>query len=553
MCTTQAVDVDGEGLETPEDTTAGTYRFCLYVTLDNTEDDTETRSEAVTRASEYQTGDEKEINTLTVFFTDINSDGTESDVTFVRTFVYEDLTSTSSGYSISFLAKTLPGKKRIYVGANLRRKQIDAFKNGNNCAYSLEEQDIYKQPVQGVMDVDDDGYGSNIAMFCDTGQDIDISVDAKADYVFKPKNTFVMVRVVSKVQLLVAVYNNDTKSTERFLYKDSEGKNKYGWTRKDSIRYFLNTTNKKAYVMAQTETLNGIIYYKDPNYLAGDILSRENVSSILEEFLYNDINKMSDEDQIRFLKSPRCISPVRNYSTALASNASKEMKKGLYCMENLVYNDKDDIEDIDEKAYKVSTYMVIAVPFVPKYLWHKDSNGDFTNLNSEEKNKVLTFDAAYALLKDQSTDEITITDGTYWSRIIRYDDMNDSEKETAKTLEISWLYRFYNYSGMQLAIEQSNGQLTEKDFKKHNGGYDFYTAYVDPDIATDMGTSYTSSKVEVAGDISYVGRTHWGVRRNFFYRLLVDQIIGLGEFPIEVKSISTPWKLAGSQEIEINP
>ncbi len=527
MCT----DVNEGSIETPEDIEEDAYRFCLYVTVGGTGNDEAESAEAGTRADTraYQTDGESEINTLTVFFTDKNDEGSESDVSFVRTFDFKDIESDGSGvYKLYFRAHVVPGNKNVYIGANLRDEQIAAFKNGKNCTYSITSLGDDEMPVDRVMDIDSDGIGSNIVMFSNEAQEIEVPVDPDPDTVLEFDDDFKLDRVVSRVQLFVTTVTNNTSYSVLYLYdSSSENGYTYGWARRDSVHYYLNTTNKKLYLLPQTKTIDETSYNLDPNFEASTFLSSADTDG--DNFLFNDISKISnDKAQVDYIENSKAVANVnKTYTNEEKSNG------GIYCLENFVYNDTGK-DDIDAEAYNVTTYMIIAVRFVPNEIWY-DEKGELEKFSTSEYKK------ARDKLKNQPN---SITNGTYWTRRVPYEELSDDEKKKALNLKQAWMYRFYNYSGMTLAIEKSDKKLSESDFYKHNGGFSFYTTYVDVE---------KNSK----GNISYKERKSWGVQRNFYYRVVVSSINGLGEgiddSYINVKCESTPWHEAGSKDIYITP
>jgi hypothetical protein len=528
MCT----DVNEGSIETPEDIEEDAYRFCLYVTVSGAEDDEAESSEAGTRAGTrtYQTEEESEINTLTVFFTDINDDGSESDVSFVRTFDFKDIESDEKGvYKLYFRAHVVPGKKNVYIGANLRDEQIAAFKNGKDCTYSITSLGDDEMPVDRVMDIDSKGNGSNIVMFSDGAQEIEVPVNPNPDTVLEIENPFELYRVVSRVQLFVTTVPNNTSYSVLYLYdSSSENGDTYGWARRDSVHYYLNTTNKKLYLLTPTKTIDGTSYSFDPNFEASTFLNGADTYG--DNFLFNDISKISnDKAQVDYIENSKAVANVNKINTN-----DEKSSGGIYCLENFVYNDTGK-DDIDAEAYKVTTYMIIAVRFVPNEIWYGEK-GELNNFSTS------TYKEARNKLKDQQN---SITNGTYWTRRVPYEELSDGEKKKALNLKQAWMYRFYNYSGMTLAIEQSDGTLKESDFYKHNGGFSFYTTYVD--------VVKNGSK----GNISYKERKSWGVQRNYYYRVVVSSINGLGEgiddSYINVTCESTPWTEVGSKDIYITP
>jgi hypothetical protein len=554
MCTTQAVDVDGEGLETPEDTTAGTYRFCLYVTLDGVRNNTRAENDGVqtTSTAEMQTEAEKEIKTVTLFFNDIADDGTESaQPSYVQTFSLQYLTPLSNGsYRLSFRARLVPGKKKLYIGANLRADQIAAFNNGTDCTYNCGTLTGDEQPVQKVMDIDSNGNGSNIAMFATKGQELTIDSEFDPDKAYEPDEPFELTRLVSKVLLLFSSLDvcqtegDDHTHIKVKLYNDEEDGTTYGWAPLSDVRYFLNATNKKIYLLPRTNKDGNDI---DPNWEVGNFLTAVegqndlrmvNTSAFNQNFDYYEATEMlptwrddTQEDVYYFQEMLRAI--PEEYDKAKVE--AREYKSGLYCMENLVYNNTG-VNDIDQSANLVTTYMVVAIRFVPRDLWDVSEEGSLTETKYEHHMEAL------AQLKGQTdNDGNKFYPGTYW---VRQD--NDGK------------YLFYTYKGMLLEIAQSadtDTPLTEGDFTKHSAGLSYYTTYIDREESDYNSTTAATS----ASTISYKGRTVWGLRRNYHYTLIVESLNGLGSSepgtsPIKVRSVrDVKWTYQGSQTVLITP
>lgn len=546
-CSNPAIGVDTEGLDT-EDTMSGTYRFSLYVTLGG--------ADGSTRATnELQTAAEKEINTITVFFTDINADGTESNVSYEQTFSLQNLIPRSDGsYLLSFRAHVVAGKKKIYIGANLRSEQIAAFKNSTDCTYSCGTLIGTQQPVQKVMDIDSNGNGSNIVMFAATGQEITIDPNPEADHIYQLTEPYQLERIVSKVLLLFSNLDECTTEGDNHthikvkLYSDTEDGTQYGWAPLSDVRYFLNTTNKKLYLMPQTKTVNGVTYDIDPNWEVSTFLSAvqgqndlrmTNATAFAQNFKYYEATAMLPEwrdnttqtDVYYFNEMLRATPEV--YSKDKLDN--NEYKTGLYCIENLVYNNTG-VADIDQSANLVSTYMVVAIRFVPRNICDVIENEDGTATLQETHYEHHA--NAYAALQNQvDAQGNKIFPGTYWVL------------STDNTLS------FYTYKGMQQKIAESDGTLTEESFIKHSAGLSYYTTYIDPKEETTT-EAVTISSTD-ATTISYSDRTRWGLRRNYHYTLVVESLNGLGASepgtsPIKVRSVrALNWNNRGSRTVSV--
>jgi hypothetical protein len=565
MCTDPVAGVYTEDPVTKEDSLEKTYYFRLYVTLNGT--DKSTRA-----TTELQTIAEKEINSITVFFTDINNNGNESNVSYKQTFGLQNATLQDDGsYLLSFRARIAAGKKKIYVAANLRDEQKNAFKNGSNCTYTCSDLKGTQQPVQKVMDIDSDGNGSNIVMFTNKGQEIIIDANPKADQVYQPDETFELVRVVSKVLLLFSNLEED-KYLKVMLYDgQTTGGTTYGWAPLTDVRYFLNSTNKKLFLMPQTEKVGETTYEADPNWKLGMFLSAvqgqndlrmTNATAFAQNFKYYEATEMLPEwkdettksDVYYFNKMLRAT-PEEYVESKLTNN---EYKTGLYCMENLVYNNTG-VTDIDNSANLVSTYMVVATRFVPRYIWSvtKEDEKDVLQLKKYESPS----DAYEGALKGQIDAEngTLFFPGTYWMLPVDYTSLSDEEKEKVSELNAApndgTVYLFYTYAGMILKIAKSNGTLSEENFVKHSAGLSYYTTYIDPEEETAREEDKVVSTTYAT--ISYNARKAWGVRRNYHYTLVVSELSGLGASepgtsPIKVRSCRVlNWNDKGSNTVQV--
>ena len=83
----------------------------------------------------------------------------------------------------------------------------------------------------------------------------------------------------------------------------------------------------------------------------------------------------------------------------------------------------------------------------------------------------------------------------------------------------------------------------DTEFNRYDGGWGYYYTYIDGE-ANDKGT------------IDYADETRWGIKRNHYYILKVNQFVAPGSaFPgnevMRIHSELIDWKDKGSSEVEI--
>lgn len=472
-----------------------------------------------TRATEdYElsfTRNEAAVKSLTAFIVDLNQDGTENydKVEYFSTQI--DPVDFYKGiyiYRQSVEVKT--GSKHIYVGANLKEEHIQAFIL--NKPLSLEGEGPAVNMVM-TPDPTHSGQGTDIAMFGqiltkDGAKDITISEDNDEYYLSGD-----LERLTAKVLLTCMPDENDgdTAFEEGCVARQTAD----GWVKISEIRYTLNVTNRSTYIDKRINNTHNINI--DPNWNIGNYVLDEGGSIGKADGHTGEFDAYESDEIIERLWDDRFSTFPQPYdSKKVGANSSEHYTEGLYCLENTSFNNIGLSGSlIDDAARLTTTHVVLAVRFIPRYF----VGGWNDNTDCQTYSRAL--DTIFITGDDQGSGPYS--NGTYWTRVV------DGQ------------LKYYAWTGVKREISKNAG-LTIDDFTRYDGGWSYFTTFVDGDIS-DTGTKLT-----------YAEKEAWGVQRDHYYILAIDKITRPGspipwdEF-IRVNSITTNWVDRGSQDITIRP
>ena len=453
------------------------------------------------------TRNEAAVKKMTAFVVDLKADGTE-DYEKIE-YHSTDIDPIDFYNGIYVFRQTLEvetGAKHIYIGANLRQEHIDAFLANEPITLSGEGP-----AVNMVMTPDPthSGQGTDIAMFGQIkmrsgSEDIIIS-EGTTEYYLSGN----LERLTAKVLLTC-------KEGEPGLVATG-GK---GWVETDKIRYTLNVTNKKTFINKRVDPQHDINI--DPNWELGSWVGPDGTQP--EGFgPINDYSSQfeswSPEDLMARLFDERfSATPLRYDESRVGegNNSENHYVEGLYCLENTSYDNMSLAGSSKDKAARVgTTHLVMAVRFIPK---------EFVGGWGIVKPASLEYALGTNLVSGEGSGPHS--NGTYFTRVV-------DGKLT-----------YYAYTGMTKTINESNGSLTEADFTCYEGGYSYYTTFIDGN-ADNL-------------KLTYNGCDSWGVQRDHYYILTVDKITRPGtpipwDDYIRVNSQTTEWFSRGSQEVVIKP
>ena len=385
------------------------------------------------------------------------------------------------------------GAKHIYIGANLRDEHIDAFIQNKSISPSDEGP-----AVNMVMTPDPthSGQGTDIAMFgqikmANGSEDIIIS-EGTTDYYLSGN----LERLTAKVLLTC-------DEGEPGLVRTG-GK---GWVETSKIRYTLNATNKHTYINKHWDSKYSV--NMDPNWSLNE--AQGDYSEQLEFWDYDMLMQRLFDERYSAIPLKYDASKVG------AGNSEKHYVEGLYCLENTAYNDMGLSGDaLDNAARVATTHVVMAVRFIPKYVYTG------SNVNNGTGPTQMTWETVFT---DYLVGGNGHAVGTYWTR-------TDANGNVSYYGEYSKNEYIKKYSAK------------ESDFTCYEGGYSYYTTFID-------------GKADGL-KLTYDGCNSWGVQRDHYYILTVDQITRPGSpIPwddyIRVNSETVNWTYRGSQDVIIRP
>ena len=311
----------------------------------------------------YASTTERKINTLHLFAADYDPEtGKET----MEASVQVELTSadyTSKGVKAQHTFNLKAGTKRFYAGANMTDEHASAFVNGKTMTAGS-----YESALDLVMDnfQNNAGNGSNILMLSSPatdkyGTDIDINMSSTIHLTAELK------RLVSKV-MVVAEYtgiknNAEGRTGESINYIENE----LGFF--FDMQFILNNTNKALHI-AEVHDGNET-YNADPNWLMSQMVEKGVNGAIMYRKMWDCVSNFSywDETDVK-----ERLKSTENWwcSNILSSkNEAGYLGKGLYCLENTVFDDYSSAAGLSqqektEAAYLTTTHVYIKARFSPK-------------------------------------------------------------------------------------------------------------------------------------------------------------------------------------------
>lgn len=435
-------------------------------------------------------------------------------------------------YETSMKLNTTVGKKHIYLGANMAPGHIEAFEAGRPYA-SVET--TAEKVLSSVMTVNTDGSGQDILMFAQATQTVTDEatntsttsnvIELSASSIETPTllDDVTLERVVSKVLLTCNTDDNTNVTVKDFLgYEDG------GFCTLENIYYMLNMTNKKVYVQRTLDETGN--YYIDPNYsiygwveysATNKVFMLKDRDDYEQNFVHYDANSMmsiTEDGFVPFASTGTMKQHPMRYEADKVGNSAtptNHYTEGIYCLENLVSvpsgflsasgKSNNDVADL------VSTYMLIAIRYIPKNIYVVEGEGykveTFTDLND-------------VLARLPKTDDYP--EGTYWM------------------LNTDGTKGYFTYDAMQRAVKEGSDPDL---FQPFIGGWSYYTTYIDGEVKDNS--------------ISYNDVSAWGLERNHYYILHVTEITAPGssvmDNPMRINSVTIPWNDRGGTEVEIKP
>ena len=456
----------------------------------------------------YASTTERKINTLHLFAADYDPEtGKET----MEASVQVELTSadyTSKGVKAQHTFNLKAGTKRFYAGANMTDEHASAFVNGKTMTAGS-----YESALDLVMDnfQNNAGNGSNILMLSSPatdkyGTDIDINMSSTIHLTAELK------RLVSKV-MVVAEYtgiknNAEGRTGESINYIENE----LGFF--FDMQFILNNTNKALHI-AEVHDGNET-YNADPNWLMSQMVEKGVNGAIMYRKMWDCVSNFSywDETDVK-----ERLKSTENWwcSNILSSkNEAGYLGKGLYCLENTVFDDYSSAAGLSqqektEAAYLTTTHVYIKARFSPKkvYGW-----------SGEEVEKTGT----------QAISDM------YWVT----ESENGSQNYTFFRHKTN--LGFFTWTGANKWI--TGGRATWDDFEPYLGGWVYFKTFFEGDKAETNGLIYKDNC--------------WGIRRNDYCVLTIEKISDLGtstagDAAIKVKTTTLPWVKRGNSEITVSP
>ena len=498
------------------------------------------------------TSAENKINNIYLFAVDYD---TETGEETVEEVVKADLVPgdfTPAGVRTGHTFKLSSGTKRFYVGANMTEAHVQAFRNK-----TAMRADSYDSALAMVMDNYDTktGEGTNILMFSAPAKDASDKTDIEITTSRFISISANLERLVSKV-MVVAKYTDtyvgtNSRKDEKINYMKSTSLNGFFI----DFQFVLNNTNKalsvaKIYDVATAANDEQPRFNTDPNW---DIRDWVRYDATTQSVISTDIAQMTDnfsfwENEVlesRFY-TPTLPGDIGTNNIWFCSNIPASTSsavtndkfdytsgKGLYCLENTVFdggfNESYPSADRIKAAFLTTTHVYLRARFIPINIV---GAGDGPDMNGAPPG---------------GGDETVRIDNLYWnsdaSKTYHYTFYVDKEKG-----------RYFTYTGADRWITnpqtytKSDGTAwTWSDFEPYIGGWVYFKTFFEE-----------GGKGTQDGTITYEGIDYWGIRRNDYCILTINEIENWGstdpgEAYIKVKSETVPWNKKGSSDVTVTP
>lgn len=465
------------------------------------------------------TASEKVVNNLWLFAVDYDKEsGTET----VEEAVKIDLVPgdfTATGIRTGHTFELSSGIKRFYVGANMTEEHVNAFRNKTPM-----RADSYESALAMVMDNYDTktGEGTNILMFSAPAKDNSTSeTDIDITSTRFLSITAQLKRLVSKV-MVVAEYKNQDGTLQINPLVDSP--NRVGeeiWYIQTEEGFFfdfqviLNNTNR-ALDIAESFSNGSSLFNIDPNWglsdmvKDGDLIRYEDMFDVAGNFT------TWDGDQLK----ERLESTSDWWCMDVPSNKSEYLGKGLYCLENTVFDDYGTLtpEKKIEAAYLATTHVYIKARFAPNVVYGTSTSHPNSTSTPEKIGNMS------------------------WCS-----DRNGKNRYTFYVLEESSSKKYYTSIGVSNWISGSTDDEKFSKVTEYTGGWVYFRTFFEE-----------GGKDNLDNQITYDGIEHWGIRRDDYCILTINDIKNWGdntpgEAFIKVKSETVPWVKAGKSDITVTP
>ena len=470
------------------------------------------------------TSAENKINNIYLFAVDYD---TETGEETVEEVVKADLVPgdfTPAGVRTGHTFKLSAGTKRFYVGANMTEAHVQAFRNKE-----AMRADSYESALAMVMDNYEtkSGDGTNILMLSSPatdGSQTDIDILST-----KTLNlTATLERLVSKV-MVVADYDGqyginlaDMKRSEAIPYIETD----IGFF--FDIQFILNNTNRASNIQKTINQSQSALFNIDPNWNIADWVTIDPANGkVRKKTMVDDGSDFSfwGTDDIE----KRLSNTAEWYCSSVPSSSSDYMGQGLYCLENTAYDDPGDAlvlsgTDKSDAAFLTTTHVYLKMRFAPKTVYGGSDNSTVT---TSQRIYHLYYNSEKA-----SNGDYPFT--FYINKINGY---------------------FFTYTGASRWITnpqtytKSDGTAwTWNDFEIYLGGWVYYRTLFEEGGQDDLDQ-----------DISLDGINAWGIRRNDYCILTINDIASWGDSEpgnayIKVKSQTlNEWVNKGHNGIDITP
>lgn len=465
---------------------------------------------------------ERKINNLYLFAVDYDKEtGTET----VEEVVKVDLVPgdfTATGVRTGHTFNLASGIKRFYVGANMTEAHIKAF-----CNKESMRADSYESALAMVMDNYESktGEGTNILMFSapaknlsDDKTEIDITTSSFFSISAELK------RLVSKV-MVVGEYKDKNGTLQTVPLTDSP--NRTGdeiWYIQTEEGFFfdfqvvLNNTNR-ALNIAETFSNGSVLFNIDPNWNLSDMVMKDgDLIRYKDMFDVTDNFTIWDDDQLK----DRLASTSDWWCSEVPSNKSDYLGKGLYCLENTVFDDYSGTVSLTEAekieaAYLATTHLYIKARFAPNVVY--GTNTDMANSNSTPE------------------------------KIGNMSWCNDRNGKNPYTFYVdgSSPQKYYTSAGVTNWIAGSTDDEKFSKVTEYTGGWVYFRTFFE-----EGGQDNNDNQ------ITYDGVDYWGIRRNDYCILTINSIENWGDSSpgetfIKVRSQTVPWVKRGSSDITVTP
>lgn len=473
---------------------------------------------------------------------------------------------------------------KIYLGANLDKAQIDAFRKGNEAVKltynepstdegSSTDYDFSGFPQSlsphaiGFSEPADEAYAKPIAMFCTKEATPKEFTPEQGKRAWRA--SFDLKRLVAKV---LVTCKTDPADLDHAVLNTEKNPSFQGWMHMENIWYMVNSRNRKTYAMQKllpgATDLDANV--EDPNqslapYVRAATTPAPDDGQNYSTLINQDFFFVRRTEYQTYESLFRAVLPFDE--GRLTDNAPEPYTEGIYCPENTFSAPSDaGIEEklkASDRVWRMLTHVSIMARFTPRILQVEYGlfdyvAGDDSGFFSEEEKQEIT--ALRPASPDAAVVKVTcpsecVAGNILSASLMMYDMYSKNGGEQYFTPDTYFYHEeeaggsgcpYYTYGAARLNYDAFDKEHPTElgNYVPHLSGYGYYYTYIDNRNENNKSDAFTFYQ-------------HGQVERNRYYILTINSFSNPGSSIvnpnyIEVNTRTIDWLKGGSGEITLD-